>query len=195
MRSRVRPADAPTTDDVVARARAGDETAWATIVADLGPAIAGYARARGAPDPEDVMQDVFLAAASRLSRFEGDGRAFRSWVFSIAYRQIVDRYRSRRDNVELPVSLADPGPSPEQTAITGIVVSEAMAALDVLTDVERDVVLLRVIGGLETDEVARAVGKRGGNVRVIQTRALAKLRGELQRSGYGAEGLGEEEAR
>ena len=65
----------------------------------------------------------------------------------------------------------------------------AVAALDALNELERDVVLMRVLGGLDTEEVARAVGKRPGNVRVIQSRALGKLRAELVRRGYGADGV------
>jgi len=59
---------------------------------------------------------------------------------------------------------------------------------------ERDVVLMRVLGGLDTEDVARAVGKRAGNVRVIQSRAMGKLRAELIRRGYGTEGLTSVEA-
>ena len=82
--------------------------------------------------------------------------------------------------------LLDGARSPEDQVVGGVIASEALRALEVLTPVERDVVLLRVVAGLETDEVASAVGKRRGNVRVIQTRALAKLREELVRRGYGS---------
>lgn len=177
MPSPPRPADG----DLVARARAGDEKAWEEIVREVGPTIAGYARARGAPDPEDVMQDVFVAAARRIDRFVGDETAFRSWLFAIAYRQIADRHRAKRPQGELPAGLADPSPTPEDRAVTAASVTEALAALDVLNEIERDVVLLRVIGELDTAAVAEAVGKRPGNVRVIQTRALAKVRAELER--------------
>src|SRR3972149_2190462 len=165
------------------RARDGDEAAWADIVRSVGPTLVGYARARGARDPEDVMQGVLVAAASRLASFEGDWSDFRTWVFSIAYRQIVNRYRNHRSWGELPAGLADPAVSPEDRAVTGVMASEAMAALEVLNEIERDVVLLRVVAGLETEEVAPAVGKRAGNVRVIQVRALAKVRAELERRG------------
>ena len=169
------------------RARDGDEAAWADIVRSVGPTLVGYARASGARDPEDVMQDVLVAAASRLASFEGDWSDFRTWVFSIAYRQIVNRYRNHRPWEELPAGLADPAASPEDHAVTGVMASEAMAALEVLNEIERDVVLLRVVAGLETEEVAAAVGKRTGNVRVIQVRALAKVRAELERRGYGSD--------
>lgn len=168
------------------RARAGDEEAWVEIVTEIGPKLRGYARAKGAPDPDDVMQDVLLAAASQLHRFEGDERDFRSWVFSIAYRQIANRHRvAGREDGELPRVLVDRAASPEEIAIGRSAGSDALAALDVLSEEERDIVLLRVVGELDSDEVGRAVGRRPGTVRVIQSRALEKVRSELLRRGYG----------
>ncbi|MGH8945424.1 MAG: RNA polymerase sigma factor [Acidimicrobiia bacterium] len=170
-------------------ARRGDVDAWSAIVQTLGPRVQGYARGKGISDAEDVMQDVFLAAAHGIGTFQGDESAFRSWIFSIAYRQIANRYRNPfRNQAELPPTLVDPDQqTPDDEIIARETSSEALAALDVLEDTERDVVLLRVLADLDTEQVASAVGKEPGNVRVIQSRALAKVRDELQSRGYGGE--------
>ncbi len=174
--------------DLLARARSGEAAVWERIVGEFGPVIRGYARARGVRDPDDLTQDVFVAASSRLREFQGDWHAFRSWLFAIAYRQIVNRYRKAKfDTTPLPESLVLATGSPEDEVIERVESTAAMAALEVLNDVERDVVLMRVLGGLDMDEVAKAVGKRPGNVRVIQSRAMTKLRDELVRRGYGTE--------
>lgn len=166
-------------------ARGGDQHAWVEIVSEFGPKVKGYARGKGIADADDVVQDVFLAAAERLGEFEGDWRSFRSWIFSIAYRQIVNRYRSAgREGAELPVSLEDANPGPPELVVEAETVRAASQALDVLSGVERDVVLMRVLAGLDTDQVATAVGKSAGNVRVIQSRAMGKVRAELERMGY-----------
>lgn len=178
------------TTSLVDGARAGDERAWHRIVTDFGPRIRGYARARGVADSDDLTQDVFTAAASQIASFDGDDERLRSWLFAIAYRQIVNRYRaSDKQTTTLPETLLDPDGSPEDAVIRGFEGGEAVAALDVLSPLERDVVLMRVVGELDSKEVAAAVGKRPGNVRVIQSRAMTKLRGELERRGYGAHGL------
>jgi len=174
-----------TSDSLVERARDGDESAWREIVADIGPRLRGYARARGAPDPDDVMQDVLLAAAERLHAFEGDGSAFRSWIFSIAYRKIADRHRVSGREMVMDRLPERPAPSPEQEVVERTGGAAALDALRVLSDIERDVVLMRVIGEMDTADVARAVGKSVGNVRVIQHRAMARVRAELGRIGYG----------
>lgn len=181
--------------DLLDRARRGDAVAWERIVAELGPVIRGYARARGVRDPDDLTQDVFVAAASRIGAFRGEWDDFRSWVFSITYRQVVNRYRrSRFDAEPLAESVPSSAAPVEDEVIARIQGDSAVAALEVLNDLERDVVLMRVLGGLETHDVARAVGKRPGNVRVIQSRAMAKLRAELIRRGYGSDGLASAEA-
>jgi RNA polymerase sigma-70 factor (ECF subfamily) len=178
------------TTSLVDGARAGDERAWHRIVTDYGPRIRGYARARGVADPDDLTQDVFTAAASQIGSFDGDDDRLRSWLFAIAYRQIVNRYRaSDKQTTTLPETLLDPDGSPEDAVVRGLEGGAAVAALDVLTPLERDVVLMRVVGELDSRDVAAAVGKRPGNVRVIQSRAMTKLRGELERRGYGAHGL------
>ncbi len=174
--------------DLLDRARSGEPAVWERIVGEFGPVIRGYARARGVRDPDDLTQDVFVAASSRLSEFQGDWNAFRSWLFAIAYRQIINRYRkSKFDTTPLPDSLVLMTNSAEDEVISKVENTAAVAALKVLNDVERDVVLMRVLGGLDMEDVAKAVGKRPGNVRVIQSRAMTKLRDELVRRGYGTE--------
>lgn len=181
-------------DDWLERAREGDPVIWTDMVTDLGPVIRGYARARGVPDPDDLTQDVFTAAAQRIGGFSGTWADFRSWLFSIAYRQVVNRYRASAKRTEaLPATLVDPGPSPETVAVARVTAGVAVEALEVLDGLERDVVLMRVLGGLDAAEVGAAVGKRPGHVRVIQFRAMAKLREELVRRGYG-EGERQEDA-
>ncbi len=171
--------------DVVERARAGDPATWEQIVTELGPVIRGYARARGVADPDDVTQDVFTAAAQRIGAFQGDWEAFRSWLFAIAYRQVVNRYRRSARTDPLPEMLPSAVPGPEEEVVNRLEAGGAGAALEVLDDLERDVVLMRVLGGLDAAAVGEAIGRRPGHVRVIQFRAMAKLRDELLRRGYG----------
>ena len=75
-------------------ARAGSESAWAEIYRDLAPAVHGYLRTSGAPDPEDTLSEVFLQIARDVPGFEGDERQFRSWVFTIAHHRLIDDRRA-----------------------------------------------------------------------------------------------------
>lgn len=164
----------------------GDEAAWARIYRDLAPAVLGYLRANHAPDPDDVLGEVFLQVARDAPGFEGDERGFRAWVFTIAHHRLIDaRRRSARRPVE-PV--ADP-PEPDrppaddaaEEALARIGAERVAAVLDALSPDQRAVLLLRVLGDLTVREVGRALGKRPGAVKALQRRGLAAVRRELER--------------
>lgn len=162
-------------------AQGGDERAWAQIVRDLGPRVVGYARAKGVADPEDLMQEVFLAAAQRIGGFDGSFDAFGSWVFSIAHHKMVDehRRRTRAPNlvpVEVAAHTAAAHDGPAESLIAQEDVQTSLRALDGLSPLERDVVLLRVVAELDSEQVGAILNKRPGTIRVIQSRALGKLK-------------------
>jgi DNA-directed RNA polymerase specialized sigma24 family protein len=82
-------------NSVLTAARAGADWAWERIYADLAPVVTGYLRGHGAAEPEDLAGETFLHVVRDLPRFEGDERAFRSWVFTIAHRRLIDDRRRR----------------------------------------------------------------------------------------------------
>lgn len=162
-------------------AKNGENASWALIYDDLAPAVHAYLRVRGAPDPEDLVGEVFLQLARNIGRFDGDYRGFRSWTFIVAHHRLIDarrRQRRRREVSEEPALLeaADPTTDTEELVLGNPRLSWVAEALEGLTDTQRDVILLRVLGGLSVGDTAAAVGKRPGAVRVIQHRALAILR-------------------
>jgi RNA polymerase sigma-70 factor (ECF subfamily) len=61
---------------------------------------------------------------------------------------------------------------------------ELRSLLDQLTPAQRDVVLLRVFGGLKIEEVARALGRRTGAVKALQRRAFETLKVLLEQREY-----------
>src|SRR5882672_6340197 len=83
-------------DDVLHAARAGAEWAWQRIYDELAPKVAGYFRAHGAADSENLTGEVFLQIVRGLPNFSGGEREFRAWTFTIAHRRLVDDLRRRR---------------------------------------------------------------------------------------------------
>ena len=170
-------------DDVLAAARAGAEWAWSRIYAELAPKVVGYLRAHGAAEPEDVAGEVFVQVVRDLPGFSGGEREFRAWTFTIAHRRRVDalRYRGRRpvDAVpdELLAGVAGAGGDVHEEAERHIADARVRAAIDALPPDQRAVILLRIIGDLTIEEIARAVGKRPGAVKALQRRGLKRLEG------------------
>lgn len=168
-------------------AREGSEAAWQELYDGLAPVVLGYLRANAAPDPEDVLSEVFLQVARDVARFEGDERGFRSWVFTIAHHRLIDaRRHSSRRPVELAAEPPEPGDFADDAAdeaLAKIGIDEVMRVLAALSPEQRSVLLLRVIGDMSIEDVARAVGKRTGAVKALQRRGLAAVKRELGRTG------------
>jgi RNA polymerase sigma-70 factor (ECF subfamily) len=168
-------------DDVLESARLGSRPALGAIYRDLFPGVLAYLRARRAIEPEDLASDVFVDVATGLLRFSGDEHEFRGWVFTIARRRAIDagRRASRRATSPVPTeALADLPSSDDPSAevIARLGAEEALELVDRLPSRQAEVVRLRVIAGLGVEETATVLGKRPGTVRVVQHRALRKLR-------------------
>jgi RNA polymerase sigma factor (sigma-70 family) len=171
-------------DDVLIAARAGADWAWERIYADLAPTVVGYLRARGAAEPEDLAGEAFLHVVRGLERFSGDERDFRAWVFTIVHRRLQDerRRRGRRPAVAVPpeeaAERAGAGGDVEREALDRLGERRAREAIERLPEDQRTVLLLRILGDLTVEEVARAVGKRPGAVKALQRRALRRIERE-----------------
>ncbi len=88
-------------------AKNGAEWAWGAIYRDLAGTVSGYLANRGAAEPEDLTSETFLQVARNISSFDGDESAFRSWVFVIAHRRLIDSRRARTRRPET-ITLPDP---------------------------------------------------------------------------------------
>lgn len=175
-------------DELLAAARTGADWAWERIYDDLAPAVLGYLRARGAPDPDGVCGEVFCQLVRDINRFTGDAMGFRSWVFVMVHHRMLDDLRRRKRRPETPSAPEDMWSVADEADVEGQVVGddtrrELRAALDKLTGAQREVLLLRIFGGLKVEEVARAMGKRNGAVKALQRRGLETLKDILATSG------------
>jgi RNA polymerase sigma factor (sigma-70 family) len=146
--------------------------------------VLGYLRARGAAEAEDLLEEVFLQLVRDLARFEGNERDFRAWVFTIAHNRLVDerRRRGRRPiepAAEEVIESAGPRGDAEAEALDRIATDDVRRIIACLSPDQQSVLLLRIIGDLTIEEVARVLGKRQGAVKALQRRGLAALRREL----------------
>jgi RNA polymerase sigma-70 factor (ECF subfamily) len=171
-------ADMEDLDQAVDAARAGDGSAFEQIWRAQAGAVAGYLRARGVPDADDVTSDVFLVAFDRIGEFVGDGSAFRSWLFTIAHNRLIDSYRKRDRDLSRPGSEVPnpPQASAEDTVLHDQVLFEVLMRLPLP---QREVVWLRVVLDLSVAEVCQITGRRPSAVKQLQRRGLDRLRRHL----------------
>ena len=186
---------------VLAGAKAGDEAAWAIVFGDLAGTVVGYLRARGSTDPEDLAGEVFLRVARSIATFEGDEAHFRSWVFTITHRVLLDEHRraghrattrsleearAGGDAIQGPPAASVPGDwtaAADDLAARRWSDAEVIALVGQLTDDQRDVVLLRIVAGFSIQEVAGLLDKPAGPVKQLQRRGLAALKRQIEGNG------------
>ncbi len=161
-------------------AATGDETAFARLWRDAHPPLLRYLRVLAGGAAEDVAGEVWLEVARGLARFRGGEQEFRGWLFTLARRRATDM---RRRDARRPVRLTDDveeldRPGDDDTAMAALDNLSTEAAVALIASLPRDqaeVIVLRVIAGLDVGQVARIVGKRPGAVRVAAHRGLRTL--------------------
>jgi RNA polymerase sigma factor (sigma-70 family) len=179
-------------DAVLAAAHDGAPWALERMFTALSPAVTGYLRVQGSAEPEDLTSEVFVAILRNLRNFQGDEAGFRSWVFTIAHRRLLDE-RRRRARRPLPEPLTDTADavareSPAADDVEGTIdrslgAERVRALCDRLVPDQRDVLLLRLLGDLSIEQIAGMLGKSGGAVKALQRRGLAAVGRLLEREG------------
>ncbi|HET9202223.1 MAG TPA: RNA polymerase sigma factor [Acidimicrobiia bacterium] len=168
-------------------AKSGREWAWADLYRDLAGPVTGYLASRGATEPEDLASETFLQVARNIQTFEGDESSFRSWVFVIAHRRLLDSRRALQRRPEtttlIESTTESTGGDVEDEALDLLVSDEMKKAFEHLTDIQGDVLALRILGRLTLEETAQTLGKRVGAVKAAQRRGLIALQQWLDLEG------------
>ena len=165
--------------DLVARWKLGDERAATLLVARHADAVARFVASAGARDEvAEIVQDTFVRAFASLDGFRGDS-AFRTWLFTIARRLVVDRRRwMRRQGQQVAVDDADV--RTEYDALDAMVGEETAArlrsAMDRLTPTQREVFVLRVGEGMSYRDIAGVAGTTEGAARVHYHNAMRAIK-------------------
>ena len=162
-------------------AQASDE-GFDALYRRISPRLARYLRAAEPAEAEDIAADVWLAIVGQLTRFAGDANGFEALVFTIARRRVTDHRRRRtRRRTDLVANDAFAHHAdrehPERQVVDDLHARDVIATL--LADLpaaQAEVVLLRVVAGLQVEQVAAILRRSPGAVRVMQHRALKRLR-------------------
>jgi RNA polymerase sigma-70 factor, ECF subfamily len=165
---------------VLAAAQHGSEAAFTRLWLDANPALMRYLRVIAPEVAEDVAADTWVQVVRGLRRFRGDEAAWRAWLFTTARRRVIDasRRRSRRREEPLhdvPAAVLPVTADAADEAMERLGTRSAITLLARLPRVQAEVVLLRVVAGLDTDAVARLLGRSPGAVRVAGHRGLRRL--------------------
>jgi len=162
----------------------GDEAAFAWLWREAHPALLRYLQVVAGADAEDVAAEVWLEIARGLARFRGGEPEFRAWLFTLARRRAFNlrRYSARhpeqlaRDDAELDQPAAD---DTAAAALENLNTRAALRLIATLPQHQAEVIMLRVVAGLDVSQVAQITGRRPGTVRVAVHRGLRTLAARL----------------
>jgi len=171
--------------------QAGDQLDVEALYRRDAGAIHRFARRAGASeaDAEDLTQAAFLKAIERPPAPNDSSAPGRAWLHTVAANLMRDRWREgaraqRRGIGSASGALAAGADQPEEAAMAEaerVLVRMAMAALP---DESRRILLMRVVEGRSSAEVAEVLGRTADSVRQAQLRALRSLERQLRRLGW-----------
>ncbi len=169
------------------RCRGGDTLAWEALVRGYQGRVYAVARnyLRDPEEARDAAQEIFIKTYQQLGKF--DGERFLPWLLSLARNCCIDRIRRLKVRtppgavpIEEQHSLADDGPTAEQSAEEAQRKRRLYRALDRLSDINREIILLKEIQGLKLEEVAELLGIPLGTAKSRSNRARLELAQQLQ---------------
>ncbi|HYH51386.1 MAG TPA: sigma-70 family RNA polymerase sigma factor [Acidimicrobiia bacterium] len=159
-------------------AQEGDDHALAALWRELQPSLLRYLRAVEPDAADDIASDTWLEVTRRLGRFTGGEREFRGWLFTIARHRLIDNRRRAARHRTAPVAWLPDRPGvddPAADVLVDLSTEESIRLVSELPPEQAEAVRLRILAGLDTNEVARRMGKQPGNVRVLSHRGLRNL--------------------
>jgi RNA polymerase sigma-70 factor (ECF subfamily) len=170
---------------LVQLAKNGDANAFGLLYDGYIERIYRYIYFRVTDDEtaEDLTSQVFSKAWENLDRYKPSGAPFIAWLYTIARNAVIDHFRTRKETVALDevASLSSSGPSPDEVVELHFETEALRDALQSLTDEQQQVVVLKFIAGMATDEIAKQLGKRPSAIRALQMRGLQALARQMEK--------------
>jgi RNA polymerase sigma-70 factor (ECF subfamily) len=163
----------------VEQAQAGDADAFARLYERFVDRVYSYVffRLMDEEAAEDLTAEVFMKVWLHLPRYRPETSTILAWIYRIAHNAVIDHYRMRKPTLPLDDArmVPDRDPQPDEQSERHFENQEVLQAMECLTRDQRDVLVMRFLDGMETDEIAQRVQKSAGAVRALQMRGLQML--------------------
>jgi len=174
-----RPREASTPEEerivrrAVAAAKAGDADAIRYLYLRYADNVYGYVRTivRDDHEAEDITQHVFAKLMAAIHRYEPHGVPFSRWLLRMAHNAAVDHLRAARSTPVEEVRGAD---DPDDNASADRL-RTLRTALSLVPDDQREVLVLRHIGGLSPTEIAQRMGRSTSAIHSLHHRGRGAL--------------------
>jgi len=140
-----------------------------------------YSRIRDQTAAEDVTSEVFMKALKSIGRYQDTGKPFSAWLYQIAVNSVADRYRAARpvEDIDDQRDLAIAGPALEDIAAQRDELRQIWSVVETLPAQQRTAMVLKFQEDLKIEDIAVAMGKTPGAVKLLIHRGVTKVRGTL----------------
>ena len=171
-------------DAALVAAACRDRREFAGLYERYADRLYRYALARTGSEAaaDDIVSETMVAALEGIARFDPARGSFAGWLFAIAARKLADRGR-RQGRVQRLVGRLRGAEAVHEDALDTIIRGEDAATvrrlLAGLSARDRELVLLRYSAGLNSSEIAEALGMSSGAARVRLMRVLQRLAADL----------------
>lgn len=171
-------------EHTIRQCQRGDALAWEALIKHYQGRVYGVAWYffRNRQDAEDVAQEVFIKVYRRLDTFRSDQDSFVPWLLAIARNCCIDRLRGRKNHIAYDDELQQ---TEEEESVQDSDPQTAMGteqrkqliyqALDKVDATNREIILLKDIQGMKTEDVAEILSLPLGTIKSRSSRARIKL--------------------
>lgn len=167
-------------DPLIDRLCRWDESALAEVYDRYAPAIYRYAyRLTGRQQvAKEITSDTFYRMLNAIKNDSGPKKNVSAWLYRVAHNLVVDYYRRGPNEDTLAIdTLQLAGPDDHESNLQRMETAVYLRrALHKLTPLQQQVIALRFLEGLSSDEVAEIMGKTTGSVKALQHRALVSMK-------------------
>lgn len=141
-----------------------------------------YFRVGKKEEAEDLTETVFLKAWQGLKNYQDDGVPFEAWIFRIARNLVIDYYRTKKQliSIEGIKETKSNDLTPEEQTELKLTYESVLRGLEKLPDSYKEIIVLKFIEEKTNDEISTILQKPVTHIRVLQNRALKKLRKLLE---------------
>lgn len=174
-------------EKLIQRAIGGESSAFGRLYDEYQPRIYRFVLVKVGhrEEAEDLTHQVFLKAWQSIAAYEERGLPFSGWLYQIARNQVIDHYRTKRTHA--PLDLLEDGLASEerieQSLESALFMERIRKVMSGLTPDQEDVLLMRFVDDLPIRNVAKMLGKSEGAVKLLQYRAIERLKELLDDNG------------
>lgn len=161
-------------------ARNGDKEAVGVLYDTFVDAVYRFVffRVSTREDAEDITEAAFVSIFENIGKYNERGLPFEAWVYRITRNKIIDYYRSKKKTISLAESadVPDDKQNPERETERQLTKEYIMECVKLLPDTYQEIIILKYIEDKTNEEISELLDKPLAHVRVLQSRAVQKLR-------------------